>query len=670
MPSKSRLSFPILFTLIVLLSYGITLSWFSFYGDDWIFIYNYHIAGSQSFINFTAWDRPFSAWIYILSSALFGEHVLPYHLLLLVQRWLSVWLFWRVLVHVWGERNGLVTAAVLLFAAYPGFQQQPIAVQYIMHFASLDLVLFSLLCMMKAFQCWQLKKSKSRWLLWTVSGVFSSALAHFTCEYFIGLEFIRPLLLLFSPIFAQPEGEKSVRHKLSLIFTQWLPYILSTAAFLIWRVFIFSFQTYQPKFLDEFSTAPLTAISKLFQKIISDLITVFYRAYRHTLDLPASADRPIWLVLFCLSALLCCFFFFYTRNATQSGNKPTSQNHADLQVFLTGLLAVLAAGIPFWTTFIDVNISYPWDRSTISFSAGVALILAAMISMLFKKTPQWIVLSLLVGLSVASHFSDAVIYRNEAAKMNDYFWQLAWRMPGLEKGTILVSDDIPLNRYSDNDLTPVVNWQYAPELTGNIYQYKYFDLDLREQIYYSDPSQVIPVEHTYRSHQFYSSTEKTLGIYYREKGCLQTIDASQKSYPGLPDSLQHLSDLSNIEVILPDPDKSAVPPAPIGSEPQHGYCYYFQKINLALQQNHYAEAASLANEALDKGLSPDNPADWAPTAAALLKENQIGKAEGLIVDIDADPQNKIYFCSYLQNGSFGTFPDQAIKRMRADNCNL
>ncbi len=66
-----------------------------------------------------------------------------------------------------------------------------------------------------------------------------------------------------------------------------------------------------------------------------------------------------------------------------------------------------------------------------------------------------------------------MIYRDENQKMADYFWQLAWRAPGLEKGTILVSA-IPLNRYSDSDLTPVVNWQYSPDLKGYAYDYKYF----------------------------------------------------------------------------------------------------------------------------------------------------------------------------------------------------
>ena len=135
----------VLASLIVLLTYGIPVffRWFSFYGDDWIYIYNHHLMGPASFPAFVAWDRPYSAWIYMLTTAVFGEAVLPYHILLLLERWLSVFLFWKILTRVWPSAKRMNSWAVLLFAVYPGFQQQPIAVQFILHFASLDLCLFS-----------------------------------------------------------------------------------------------------------------------------------------------------------------------------------------------------------------------------------------------------------------------------------------------------------------------------------------------------------------------------------------------------------------------------------------------------------------------------------------------------------------------------------------------
>ena len=107
--------FLLLTALIVGIAYGICIPKLSFYGDDWIYIYNYHLAGAKSFTQFTQWDRPYSAWIYILTSAAFGEGPLGYHLYVLLMRWLAVFLFWRILTSAFGERRS-VDAAALLFA--------------------------------------------------------------------------------------------------------------------------------------------------------------------------------------------------------------------------------------------------------------------------------------------------------------------------------------------------------------------------------------------------------------------------------------------------------------------------------------------------------------------------------------------------------------------------
>ena len=129
-----------LVTLIVL-TYGVPLlfGWFGFYGDDWIYIYNQRLAGAKSFVEFVRWDRPFSAWVYVLSGAAFGTSPILYHVLILSQRVFAAILFFATLRILFPKRRLAVAAASFLFALYPGFKQQPIAVQFILHFASMDL---------------------------------------------------------------------------------------------------------------------------------------------------------------------------------------------------------------------------------------------------------------------------------------------------------------------------------------------------------------------------------------------------------------------------------------------------------------------------------------------------------------------------------------------------
>ena len=48
---------------------------------------------------------------------------------------------------------------------------------------------------------------------------------------------------------------------------------------------------------------------------------------------------------------------------------------------------------------------------------------------------------------------------------------MSWRMPALEKGTILISNDLPVTYYSDNSLTGPLNWIYSPPGEMNVILY-------------------------------------------------------------------------------------------------------------------------------------------------------------------------------------------------------
>lgn len=641
---RSRYALPVLFTSLVVLAYGfpLILGWFSFYGDDWIYIYNYHLNGAASFPEFVAWDRPYSAWIYMAATSLFGEHVLPYHLLLLAERWLAVFFFWKILQMVWPDARREISWAVQLFAVYPGFHQQPISVQYILHFASLALCMFSIWCMLKAAEAEKLQSTAKQGIIHTVIGVITSVVAMFSCEYFVGLEFIRPLLLWF---FAVNILKKEA--KVKQIFLRWIPYLIGMIFFLVWRVFIFSFQTYQPKLLDKLGSDSGATILEIVKKILADLVTVTVTAWRKAVNLPNGQQNQLILLLFVLITFGLVFFIIHRFTDNVTPKKKAVFQQASVQLLLTGAVALLAAGIPFWITMINIELPFPWDRPTISFSIGVALVISVAISLMFKPWFQSVVISLLVAVAVGSHFTNALVYRDEANKMNDYFWQLAWRVPQLDAGTILVSENIPLDRVSDNDLTPIVNWQYAPDLSGNVYQYKYFDLDLRREMFFASPQQDQAIVHDYRSHHFESDSNHVLALYYKKNGCLWTITQAESGYPGLPSNIADVSVLSNLSLIQTQAEKNAIPPKPIGEEPDHGYCYYFQKINLAFQNDDPESAYVLADEAFTRNYASGDPLDFIASIKAFAIAGDWERAEQLSRQVTDKPDYQSFFCSQM-----------------------
>ena len=639
--TKNNIRFLIVLTLVVSISYAIGIDRLSFYGDDWIYIYNYHIAGPQSFPLFTRTDRPHSAWLYILTTSLFGESALAYHLLMLVLRWLSAFLFWRVLADAFGKKNA-VYAAVFLFAVYPGFQQQPIAVEFIMHFTSLVLVLLSIRLMQIAY----FLRSRKRILLMILS-LASGMLAIFTCEYFIGLELTRPLFLYFTIQAHSPDEKINKPTKRMVAFL--IPYLLVVIFYFIWRIFIFSFTTYAPKLLYALQDNFFNGLRLLLEKVAKDLFTVLISAYRMIFTRPANVPTALAAAILLLTAGT---VFFCMRSNRNIENKTTA-SAPDFKMLLTGCALLLFSGVPYWGTFLDISTEFPWDRSSLSFSPGAAIIIAALLEAAFKPLFFCAAAAVITAFCALFQVQNTQEYIIESDKMNDYFWQLAWRMPGLEKGTILVSEDIPLDRTSDNDLTPIVNWQYAPENKGLQYDYKYFEMHLREDTYYAEPGKNVEVDHIYRSHTFSSSTEKTLDLYYKKNGCLQVIDASNRNYPDLPESLKRIAFVSDKKLIQPSPEKQAVPPAAIGPEPEHSYCYYFQKTALAQQNRENDKAYELAAEALRSGLHPVFAPDLAPLVLAFLEAGDIQSAEMMITSTPIGSGDVTYLCDYWQNGLSG-----------------
>ncbi len=585
-------SLPWAFLGAVILSYGIFIPLWGWYGDDWIYMWNYHVFGAAGFVDFVAVDRPFSAWIYILTTPLFGENAWPYHLFMLGLRWLSVFLLWQILRIIWPQNGRQTGWAALLFAVYPGFQQQPIAVQFILHFATLDLTLFSIWAMLRSVQL----PGKNRLL--TIFGLAAS-LGIFGIEYFMGFELLRPVLVW---MVLRDEADRKQRLKRSLL--AWLPYLIVFAAFTIWRVFIFSFPTYGPELLYGLREAPLDALLGLGNRVLTDWKTVVYGAWRYALKRPAEA-LTLTVLLSAGTFLLSLLYMVNWRpDIGGEGQKKSWLASWPVQAVLLGGFSLAAVGWPFWVPNIPLNLAFPWDRSLLPFMPGACLILVAVVDVIVRPKAQVVILSGLVALAVGFHFQNALIYRDEWRTLQTYFWQMAWRMPGLQEGTVVISDAIPLWRFSDNDLTPLVNWIYAPELETGEMAYKYFDMSTRVGSPLPGLEEGLTFSHGYRNTRFTGSTSDVLSIFYQAPGCMKVLDPAGDMLPAnVPDTLLDTLHLSHVDRILMD--GRSTPPRILGGEPAHDWCYYYTKAALAQQAGDWQTIVELGQAADAQGFTAE-----------------------------------------------------------------
>jgi hypothetical protein len=68
---------------------------------------------------------------------------------------------------------------------------------------------------------------------------------------------------------------------------------------------------------------------------------------------------------------------------------------------------------------------------------------------------------------------------------------------------------------------------------------------------------------------------------------------------------------SNTDLIVRSSNFTAALPTSIfGSEPQHDWCYYYQKADLARQFQDWHQIGELGDEARAKGLAPADKSEW------------------------------------------------------------
>lgn len=611
---QKQWSMPLALLVVAVMAYGLLIPALGFYGDDWSYIYYHKLMGFDGPGKFAAFDRPFSAPFYNITIAILGLTPLPYHIFLLILRWLSAVLLWLIFSRLWPSRQRPIFWMAVFFLLYPGFSQQPISVEYILHFSGLDLTLLSMLFMLVS-----LTSSKRRWI-YIFAGVLASANI-FAIEYFIGLEMLRPVVLW---IGLQKEN-LSYSSRLRKTFVLWLPYLIVVLAFIAWRVFFFQFPTYGPGLLEKLAENPVSAVVDLLKRIAGDSKTVLYDAWRQAIRIPGLLrNRVIYVVAVLVTGITLFWVHARQRKSDNENSQPVViWKDWAVQPIILGGFALLAAGWPFWITGISIQMGFPWDRPTLPFMLGASLLLVGAVELVIRSHWRVHFFLLLALVAVGFHVANAEVYQAEWRRTREFFWQLAWRIPSMEQGTILASDDIPLYRVADSAMSAPLNWIYAPGLSGPDLDYKVFDLHVRIGTEYSTIlgyEEDLPIQHDYRSSRFRSTTSHFLVFTFPEHGCLHLLNPEDRLLPGLPEKVYLLTPLSKPGLIQTSGSPPQLPSF-FQPEPEHDWCYYLLQAELAGQREDWQEVVRLSSEAAQQGFAPGDLAEWRIFIEAYARTN-------------------------------------------------
>ena len=549
---------PILFLVISLAAYGWLVLRPGLFGDDPQLLYSFHRYSLAGYESALGWSRPFGIWIYALLYPILGEHLALWQLCALLLRTLGAWLLFLLMARIRPEWRVPALWAGLACLLYPGFSQQAHSLQFMLHWAALCVSLASQILMLKSLKIDNIQKS----LALSLISLLLAGLGIFSTEYFVGLELVRPFILW---LYLRRDGEKG--NSFMLAFRRWLPYLSLLLIFCVWRLFAARISYPRPLLLEDLARDPRTALGSLLARIPSDLWKSGLLAWAEIFNshLTALDSRVFYSLRAGLSILFGVLLWGGHR-------QPGRRRNLDVLILAgLGLLFMLVGGAPLWIAKVPLELTFPENRTVLCYLPGACLLLAGLLRLLPDRA-GWMIICLLLGFSGAYQINLSLDYDHAWQQMRGFIWQMTECAPGLESDTLILYEEPFIPYYPANSHAALINWTYAPDREEEIQPYDVFRISERLGNKLPALAPNIPVRHG----AFQGNTSQVLVIRLDEEGCLHFLQPNMDADTEIPEILRQAALISNPDVIIPDQETAARPPAFMGKAPDLVGCACFQ----------------------------------------------------------------------------------------------
>jgi hypothetical protein len=618
---KTRLktwTVPILLLILVGISFGLLIPTLGYYWDDWPSLMIYKIQGLDGFRQFFALDRPTTYLSYDLLMPLLGTNAAAWQIFSLSFRWLSAVLIWWLCRRMWPETEELAILAGAFFAVYPVFRQQSIALTYHQLWMEFAFFLFSLVGMVEAVRC------PRRYWVWTGLAVGGLLLNFLISEYFLGTELVRPILLWV--LISRVAGKQAIPQRLKRTLLHWTPYLVFLGLYLIWRFKIMELpgpDRNSPELLLALITTPVAAILKLAQMAIQDFIYILVTSWYTTFQ-PGLFDLENHFNLLSLGVgmaaafLVGLYLLVGRKNLAVEAPNPSATSRA---ILLVGLFITAIGPLPAWVTNRQVIIGAWSDRLAVPAMLGASIALAGFLTWFARKRSQALVIAcLLIGLAVGNNVRVTNDYRWVRTQQNRFFWQLSWRAPGITPGTAIFGEAEILPKTGLYSTAAGINIIYAsPQASGKL---PYWFFSLTREYAHEIPELVngLALETSFRQFSFQGKSPASLIVYFQPSNadCMRILTPQDRNDPALSSIAQQSLPISMLARVQAEAQQPARPDSSIfGPEPEHGWCYFFQKADLARQLRDWEAVVKLGDLAQAQGYSMNNsqsntPQEWIP----------------------------------------------------------
>ena len=643
----------ILITTIV--TYGLSIPKLGYYHDDWYLLWSGQARGAASIIPLFSTDRPFMGVIYSLAYRLLGDSYVNWHLYALMWRFIGGLAFFWILRLIWPKEKYISTLMTVLFIVYPGFLSQPNANTKQNHLYGFGTALLSIALMLQA-----MKTNTRVWkFVCYVLSVLLTANYLFIYEYMIGFEGVRLLLLGFV-LFR--DGVRNVRSLVTESLKRFWPYIIATAGFLYWRIFVFD------------STRNATDASRIVEGYLGNLrymslrliietakdfldVTIFawfVKPYQYFSSARYADLANALLMALIVTGLVLLYMFLFKKWWGMDENEAETPRLIR-EFILIGAFATLFAVAPVVLSERQVDLNDAYKSYGLHPIGGVVMFIVGIVLMFQHQFRRWILIAL-IGISVSTQALNADYWGQLWDYQQETWWQLTWRAPDIKDDTMVIAY-LPegFRIQQDYEVWGPVNLIYRP------------DNAKRPAI----QSEVLTTETAYdvlrgtvrsdlnRDIRLNRDFNKLLLISLpSSSSCIHVIDGTLPVYSA-DDAflLQQIGEYSHVDQIIPS-GESPVPSSSIfGNEPEHDWCYYYQRVSLARQVGDWAEIGRLYDETKSLDLDANDKAEVIPFFEGLVNLGRYEDAKALYrQEIRGQTRVRFPLCTFL-NEDPGYLPD-------------
>ncbi len=621
----------------------------TYFKDDWYYIYDGLIAGAKVFHPMFSIDRPARGYFFEAYYLLFGPNPFPYHVGAYLWRGGAavgaLWLF-NVL---WPKERKFAFFAALLFAIYPGYFWWISAIEYQPMIASLAIQVFSIALTLRAIQ----SSDRISRISYLIGAILTGWVYIALVDYAVGMEAFRFLCVY---VLVNREAQlSSVWKKTGKTLKAWAWNILIPFGFMFWRTFFFTNERKATDIglqLSGLFSSPISTITSwsllFFNSILNLGILAWVNQFPRFFFGMRLRDTASALFVAVSVILLVILLEKLIGGGDESDFKSTGISYREALFIGT---AGMALGIlPVIMANRNINLDV-FSHYALPASLAAAVALTGFIYTLSSSRVRTISLYAVIAFAALAHYGISVSAVSEENAIAKFWWQVSWRIPALRPGTTLVIQ-YPSGNIGDdgNGVTEAPNMIYFPQPSSQLpVHYNVSALTLSNANLQDILIGKLTKEVVYRSHSLNLDYGNILVLSQpTPSSCVHVIDGRRPLISTFdPGNVMLVASSSNIENVIADAEPFVPQEFAFGGEPEHNWCYFYEKAELALQLENWEEVASLGEEAIRLELHPEDPSEWLPFLYGYAITGNETRVKQTAPKINADRSLRLQACDML-----------------------